>query len=429
MSGEKRIPIYYKRTGDTHYSDPVQVQASKHQDIQPTSRAPVRQSAVSGTADTTDVGKGAVVVEGEITAPELGSQGLSCSNSGFESPPSGKPKIEIETLEQFIAHAYGLKGRKVALKSKVQRVIAKNPKLSDEALARLHQLAQEDRMLAVPRQLLLASRDVDGYPGLRAALRNFVSDVLVSHPLFRCSELQAILRNLPDAPSPNQALGLLVDSQLFEEPRNEKSTHKPAELEELRMNAAYALAVWFADTRGISLGKLTEILNAVLWEPKSRELEHDSTRLRVLTDINQMAGVGLACQQFCQQAAKRTEQAERALREAETAKDRLATLKKEVADLRLALSESREEAKQNQIKGQSALDVQHANYETQLAHLRDDLEQLRTRLLRRLVTDIDQLEVGLTALRTPEPRLHVMCDRAERVMDAMRAEINKLKAD
>ena len=75
---------------------------------------------------------------------------------------------------------------------------------------------------------------------------------------------------------------------------------------------------------------------------------------------------------------------------------------------------------------QSAL---HQASETQAAHLRDDLEQLRSRLLRRLVTDVDMLGVGLSAIQTPEPRIHVIRDRVERVIDALQIEINKLRGE
>ena len=67
--------------------------------------------------------------------------------------------------------------------------------------------------------------------------------------------------------------------------------------------------------------------------------------------------------------------------------------------------------------------------ETQAAHLRDDFEQLRSRVLRRLVTDVDMLGVGLSAIQGNEPRLHVIRDRVERVIDALQAEINKLRED
>ena len=48
-------------------------------------------------------------------------------------------------------------------------------------------------------------------------------------------------------------------------------------------------------------------------------------------------------------------------------------------------------------------------------------------MLRRLAADIEQLDVGLSALRGPEPRVHVIQDRVERVVDALRDEVNKLK--
>ena len=62
-------------------------------------------------------------------------------------------------------------------------------------------------------------------------------------------------------------------------------------------------------------------------------------------------------------------------------------------------------------------------------HFRHDQEQLRGRLQRRLDEGVEMLEVGLTALRNKTPRVEVMMERAEHVVDALRAEINNLKAD
>ena len=60
-------------------------------------------------------------------------------------------------------------------------------------------------------------------------------------------------------------------------------------------------------------------------------------------------------------------------------------------------------------------------------HHRYDIEQMRTRVLRRLKSDVALLEDGLHALRRPEPKVHVMIDAAERVVDALRKEIRNLE--
>ena len=55
-------------------------------------------------------------------------------------------------------------------------------------------------------------------------------------------------------------------------------------------------------------------------------------------------------------------------------------------------------------------------------------EQLHGRLIRRLEDSIAMLETGLTGLRNKTPRIEVMTERAEVVLDTLRTEIANLKA-
>ena len=61
-----------------------------------------------------------------------------------------------------------------------------------------------------------------------------------------------------------------------------------------------------------------------------------------------------------------------------------------------------------------------------VAHLLDDLETMRGTTLRRLTDDVALLREGLHALRRDQPKVHVMVDHAERVIDALTAHIKQL---
>jgi len=58
--------------------------------------------------------------------------------------------------------------------------------------------------------------------------------------------------------------------------------------------------------------------------------------------------------------------------------------------------------------------------------LHHELEQLRGRLIRQLTDSADMLDVGLSALRKDAPRDPVMVERAEVVVDTLRAEVRRL---
>ncbi|MDQ0027864.1 hypothetical protein J2X90_005700 [Variovorax paradoxus] len=421
MNEPRRIPITDAKTGEVRYSDPLPQQGQrKSQRIESSpasTTAPFHSHPLPGDSGS--------------AVPSVASTALasdSAGDAGANEPRArAKTRVEIATFGQFIAHAYSMKGRKVALKDKVERSIAQDPRLSFDEMGRVGELVKEDAVLAVPRQLLLVARAVQGFPALRAALRRFVRDVLLGHPFFGQPGVEAALRNLDHAPSPADVLKLLAasDKQLL--PVDIGDAMKAPEFEQLRLNAVNCMAVWLADVKSLSIPALSDALFVAVWRPRAAELEHEAARLRALTGIEELAGVGLVCEEYRRQAAEKLAQAEMAMRDA-------AVLRERVQRLELELAEAQEKAESqaavnaaNEIAHTAALKALTATTETEAAHLRDDVELLRTRVLRRLKADVDLLELGLEALRRPEPKVHVMIDSAERVADALRKELKNLQ--
>ena len=382
--------------------------------VQPASLSSVGAEATSGPVSQ--------LASTDSAPNETGSTAAGKKNSG-----SGKSKEDIETLEQFIAYAYSRKGQRISLKPKVEKAIAQNPRLDDGALSRLLALAAGDALLAVPRQLLLVSRDIEGYPALRAALGNFVSTVMQRHPAFAAPGLQGALLNLPEALSATDALAKLASFTPVDE--GGKAPLKAADLQALQSNAANLFATWLASHRGMNTDELAALLFKVVWAPAARELVDDNTRLRALTEIEQPAGVGLACQRFRQQATESQSAQDQAQREAIELRERLAN-----TDAQRLLAEEQREALAQEL---SALRESTAaemvelkkQHDVVCTHLRHDQEQLRGRLVRRLEDGVEMLEVGLSALRNKTPRVEVMMERAEHVVDALRAEMSNLREE
>lgn len=357
----------------------------------------------------------------------LALTGESPSDATKGEPAGKKSKAEPETLEQFIEYAYGRKGQPLTLKSKVEKQIAQNARLDDGALSRLLQLAKGDTVLAVPRQILLLSQEVTGFPGLKAALTSFVSNVMQSHAVFSDTGVQGALRNLPQGLPPAEALARVA---AFEPPPNaNEEPVKASELRDLRNNAVRLFVTWLGVSRGLNSEELSALLFQVVWQPAAKDLADDNARLRALTDIGQTAGVGLACQRFRQQAIDARAQQDQAQREATSLRGRLSAtetqLKETTEQLEaaqaelLALRES-SSAEMEALRRQSAVDR---------THLQHELEQLRGRLVKRLTESVEMLEVGLSALRKDTPRVPVMVERAEHVVDALRAEVQDLKEE
>lgn len=441
---KRPVRIFNAKTGESRLSEPVAVHPPRQSaEADPSATTPSSEPVTSGDASTS------VPSVSSASAPpqdgEVNAQAASASQAGPEviansaatesvstaaahkSAGAAKPKVDIETLEQFIEYAYGRKGQRVSLKAKVEKAIAQNPRLDDGALSRLLSLAAGDVVLAVPRQLLLLSRDIDGHPALRSALVSFVSTVMLRHPVFAEAGVQGALRNLPEALAAADALAKVAAFNPADD--GGKDTLKGAELQALRRNAAHLFATWLANNRSMNAEELAALLLQVLWSPAARDLADDNARLRALTEIEQPAGVGLACQRFRQQAIEARSSQDQALGEVNKLRVRLADI-----DTQRLLAEHQRDALAAELQAlrertaAEAAELQR-QHEVERTHLRHGQEQLRGRLQRRLDEGVEMLEVGLTALRNKTPRVEVMMERAEHVVDALRAEMNNLREE
>jgi hypothetical protein len=424
---KRQVPIFNRTTGESSMSEPIPVRPPRPntEAEEPLNTSPeVAQSNGAVGADD----------QGTSHSPSGPSQVASAMAGVVDdqmettrSEPGGKAKVDIETIEQFIEYAYSRKGQRVTLKAKTEKKIAQNPRLDDAAQSRLLAIATRDSLLAVPRQLLLLSRDIKGFPALRAALASFVSTVMFRHPVFADEGVQGALRNVPLAPSAAAALAKVVE---FAPPQQDgKDSLKGAELQTLRSNAANLFATWLANNRNMNSEDLATLLFEVVWHPAGRELADDNARLRALTEVEQAAGVGLACLRFRQQASEARASQEQALREANDLRMRLAETEakwQRTHDECEAVQAELEALRERTALEMTELRQQH---DVERTHLRHDQEQLGGRLVRRLDEAVEMLDVGLSALRNKTPRVEVMVERAEHVVDALRSEIKNLREE
>lgn len=429
----RKVPIVDAKTGEVRYSEPVSVssrRATGEMAAPPTSvtsaaRTPSADPASTASESPSNASLSEVVTQAPTTAQAI--SGGDDSEPAVKEKGLTKPKPDAETLEQFVEHVYARKGQRVKLKPTVVRTIARNPHLDEVAAARLMVLADADVVLSVPRQLLLLSREMEGFPALRGSLASFVKEVMLRHAAFAAPGVLDAVRNLPEGPSMADAMAALAQF----EPKNieGKRELKPADLQVLRRNSVNLLATWFACNRGVSFEELASLLLHSLWAPAARELADDNARLRALTEVEQFAGVGLVCQRFRQRASEALAGKEVADREMDTLRSQVSQLEEQLGQATLALDACTVELAALRASTADELAQQRQSQEAERMHLRHELEQLRGRLVRRLDDSIEMLEVGLTALRNKTPRIEVMLERAEHVVDALRAEKSNLKGE
>ncbi|WP_424946410.1 hypothetical protein [Candidatus Spongiihabitans sp.] len=337
-----------------------------------------------------------------------------------------KPQKDINDLAEFLAYAYSRKGQRLSLQPKVEKAICKRARLDAESRTRLLAIAKEDILLAVPRQILLSVRKSTVYSTLKSTVRGFIEDVLNMHPAFSIPELEGVLNNIEHATEPRRALTALVAtdySKLPDLPREKPL--KPKDYEMLRVNACYLLAVWFSETRGLSSEKLTQHLFAALWQPQTLTATDETVRLQILTDIRDLSGVGIACLGFKRQVDQQMQNADFAKRNAESAVDQLRSLE-------MLYKESKQDGKhleQEISELRKTLEMEKQAHENTRVHLNDDLEYLRSRILRRLKAEVSLLDEGLHALRSNPPKIRVVEDHVERVFDGLKKEMKEFGSD
>lgn len=335
-----------------------------------------------------------------------------------------KPK-KIESLAELIGFAYRQKGKAVNPKPKVIKHISQNPVLDADTFQELLTLANADIKLAVPVQLLIAAYRIS-HSGVRASIRDFVGTVLSQHPAFSSEEMNAALRNLPEGPDIPDALSLIANTDYRKlQSLPDKIRRKKRELTALRINATYSLALWFVETRGLMARELAQHLFAALWQPDGNKVHDDVRQLRLLIANRDVDAVGAACNTFKNHADNMSILAARAQRAEVEALAKVQSLNASSDQLKGELG-----ARDAQIVGmETDLAKQQQDHENELAHVRDEHERLRARVLRRIKEDVKLLDEGLHALQRDPPKIRVMEDHAERAADGLRNEIRQLEAE
>lgn len=421
MSKGRQVPITNKKTGEVRLSEPVPSRILRREE----------SSSPDGAGEAKPA---SISTPQEVTREAGNAEGLSATESASVPVKSKRgEKVaskddKAESLGHYIEYAYGRKGQRLAsLKVGEIRHLANNFKLGEREVELLS-LAEKDLTLAVPRQLVFATKDLLGYPALQSELMRFVKKAILQHPLFREQPALTLFIHQGDfSPSALEAMRLIQEFGTAKE--GQESDLSRAELEALHRNAAYLVAVWLREMRGRSLHDVAEMLFQGVWNKAAASIEDDNDKLRAMTDVSELAPVAIACAVFQQQAEEQTKRAHQSAAESLLLRQERDSLLAENERLRNGLAELQGELEREQREARERLATLESSQDVKVTHLRDDNQQVRHRLVKRLVSDVEQLETGLSALRNPNPRVEVMIQRAERVVDALRSEIAKLREE
>ena len=215
-------------------------------------------------------------------------------------------------------------------------------------------------------------------------------------------------------------------STLIADPEQKRSKAAVAkQCKEWKENAIRCLILWLLARHEISLDRTRQILHHHIWSTYAKRDKASADQFRALLSAKQASALAASIiselleKQVTQQIYRTdaAQQAEaRATARAEQLNGQLEQLQREHA---ASLERGR------------LLDQELANQRTahadERAHLQDEYERLRGTVLRRLKDELTLMEEGLHALQRDPPRVHVMVDHADRVIDGLRLAIDRLR--
>lgn len=332
----------------------------------------------------------------------------------------------LKNLSDLLRATYG--GKRISINPKKEDIAAmlSAPKLEPSAWQELIDLSVCDRILDKTRGLMLLWMERFDDLVLGSQVRDFIYEVLRRHPAFLVTSLAGTLENRPDGPSEAGAVqALLVQSYTSLQWSEGFAALKKKDAEQCRLNALCCLLLWFRMTRGTSFERIQHYLHTSIWAPTARRHKTDPQKLRALMTTRDPAGIAVACSALESKVFEQSQQVVTARRAEERASMHAKGLEEELTSVNAKLGAAITQI--NQLAEEISR-TKHAHGDER-AHMHKDYEELRGRILRHLREEVSLLDEGLHALQRDPPKIHVMVDHAERAIDALKREIERLKGD
>ena len=330
----------------------------------------------------------------------------------------------LNTYADMLRAAYGPTRRRWKPTGSEIHEMRTGPKLDQTERAQLLDMAALDRTLKRTRELMLFGLNrLDGENRERP-VRDFVRDVLRHHPAYQLKSLEAALDH-PDQSDDKHAVQLISTLNYASLPSRDSLTFSKPQANTCRTNALHCLLLWFRENLSppMPLDRIHNYLHAELWAPSAARRPSESEKVRILIKNRDHAAIAIACSTIERQAveSRREANVSRAAELRAIAQTR--ELEKSVASLEELLKDAQTRLE----RATDDLNTERRHRGIERTHLQDDYEKLRGRVVRRLEAELSLLKEGLQALRRDPPKVAVMDDHADRTIDGLTWEIERLR--
>lgn len=413
----RKVRIENKHTGEVSMANPGR-------SMQTVARKNSPQSSLE-IPNSDHVGVNKDVVDADQEDRQQGQQ--ERSRSAESSAGEKSSKVEIGSLCDFVVYAYSRKGQSLrALRNKEVNLIKTNATLTEQERDKILAMSKKDLLLAVPRHVILSAQEFNGLTEVRRNIRLLIPEVLKQHAIYRLNNLVPVIANLDDAIEPVEAIQIIASlsqETLASLAGLEKS--RPKDTEALRSNAINCLAMWLWESRGLPIKKIVDWLHNGYWSTLVPSGRDSNEILRVVTGITDIEGVGTASQWFKAEADEHGIRATKLQATIDRLNNNICGLEQTIRNLQEAVDKR---DKTIELMSEE-LDAERSAHANSRAHLGDDREHLRSKAVRSLNREVSLLTEGLQALRKDPPKVRVMDDHAERVLEGLRATIQELEEE
>ena len=334
-----------------------------------------------------------------------------------------KARPPIGSIAELIRTNYEVRtGVRKLQRADVQEILTA-PGLEDAERSELIEIARADITLQQTKQLLVLSMRSTA-PKIANPLHEFGRQVLGTHPLFQGSTVAGAVAS-PRSMSMESAVAALASADTKTFSAGSEKPRPKSQIERIRTNAIHCLLLMLRASSQISLQRLQRSMQKHVWAPKARRHRTENEKLEVLLTSRDPAAASVTFALLHDEAVLQAERAEASARSELRAQMRAQELEHQITELERQLRETEERCAGLRTELEEATQT-HAARD---ARWRDNYETLKGRTLNRLIEESTLLEAGLHALKREPPKVRVMIDHADRAIEGLKREAERIRRD
>ena len=323
-----------------------------------------------------------------------------------------------KSVSELITEIYAGKVRRGRLKDAEWRALVPSMRMMEHEHLALVQLAAQDVQLEKTKHLILMLAVID-HRSVTLFLEGFAAKVLLKHPAFQAEACQWLLAAPREQGSVAEAISAVTNAAV---PPGIDTIKEPAAWAKCKDNALHCLLALLASMQRITYDQVLNYVHQHIWVNATRLPAGELEAILMLLQTSGMDGARLVHERAQALRQEYQDDLSNALNRQRVNENNAQSLAAQLEEATGRLRELQERANALQVE----LAAEKASRDADRRHAEARFDALRSRVMRRLRSDASLLEEGLNALRRDPPKVHVMLDHADRVLESLRSEIEQL---